>query len=114
MKHLDAVPVRPRGITQSPRERREPRSEIVRCRGLEGSLDDSVQRVVARRQPSFLADVVEQTRTPAHRCRAAHAPTGLRLRSTAPRGVEGGVLANVATAEITYDGIELASWEENE
>ena len=113
MEHLHAVSVVPRGVAQSARERCEPRSDLVRLRGLAGSLDVSVQRVVAGLQPSFPADVVEHMRTPADRCRAAHTPTGLRLRSTAPRRVEGGVLANVATSEFTYDRIEPVSWEQN-
>ena len=31
----------------------------------------------------------------------------------APEGVEGDVLANVATSEVTYDRVESVSWEEN-
>ena len=79
MEHLHAVSVVPRSVAQSARERCEPRSDLVRLRGLAGSLDVSVQRVVAGLQPSFPADVVEHMRTPADRCRAAHTWLGLGL-----------------------------------
>ena len=77
IQHLQDVSVIPRGVAQSARERCEPRCDLVRLRGLAGSLDTIVQRVVAQRQPGFPADEVEHMRTPADRCRAAHTWLGL-------------------------------------